>query len=56
MQLNRLFGLAAVFASGVCAGTMESSRGREIATPMPRKNVRRGRYFFEIKVMMYVSY
>ena len=43
---SRIRGFAAVFASGVCAGTIESSSGSDIAVPMPRKNVRRERCFF----------
>ena len=33
-------------ASGVCAGTMESSSGKATVTPTPRRNVRRGKMFF----------
>jgi hypothetical protein len=49
MQLNRLFELAAVLASGVCAGTIESSNGRATDTPNPRSIVRRERYFLVMK-------
>src|SRR5262249_12373988 len=41
----RVFGEAAVFASAVAAGTMASRKGRPSATPLPRRNVRRERYF-----------
>ena len=39
---KRRWGLAAVFAVAVNAGTIESSSGRATVAPIPRKNVRRG--------------
>src|SRR5437870_2950851 len=42
---TRLAGAAAVFFSSVCAGTIESSSGNARVTPIPRRNVRRGRCF-----------
>jgi hypothetical protein len=45
MQLRRHFAAAAVFRIGVCAATMESSRGSAIVAPTPRRNVRRGKCF-----------
>ena len=53
---NRICGLAAVFASGVCAGIMESSSGSDIVTPKPRKNVRRGRCRLVRNVMGVASF
>src|SRR5260370_16812992 len=41
MPVKRVLGVAAVFDSGVCAGTMESRRGRANATPAPRRTARR---------------
>src|SRR5262245_37959877 len=49
MPQNRLFGVAAVLAKGVCAGSIESSNGSARVTPVPRRNVRRDRCFFEMK-------
>ena len=46
MHPRRVFGLAAVFLKGVCAGNMDSRKGNAIVTPAPRKNVRRQRCFF----------
>ncbi len=43
MPQNRLLDTAAVLPSGVCAGIIESSSGNASVTPMPRKNVRRGK-------------
>src|SRR5438552_12765776 len=42
MPQKRLFGDAAVCASAVPAGIIESSSGSASVTPMPRRNVRRG--------------
>ena len=42
-------GLAAVRAVGVCAGTMESSKGKRTETPNPRRAVRRERCFLRYK-------
>src|SRR5262249_11032262 len=52
MQANRVFPAAAVLATGVCAGTIESSSGSAIVTPMPRSRVRRERCFFEIYILV----
>jgi hypothetical protein len=52
MQLKRLLEFAAVLASGVCAGTIESSSGNATDTPTPRSNVRRERYFLVMKFMV----
>src|SRR5438034_11094578 len=45
MQPSRVFGLAAVLLSGVCAGTIDSRNGSATVTPAPRRNVRRERCF-----------
>src|SRR5688572_16269940 len=45
MAPKRFWGLAAVFAVAVEAGTMESSSGNPSVTPMPRRKVRRGSDF-----------
>src|SRR5579863_7696887 len=46
MKPRRLFGLAAVAASAVMDGIIESSSGRAMLVPnMPRRNVRRGKCF-----------
>src|ERR1051326_1004106 len=55
MPQNRLFGVAAVLAKGVCAGSIESSSGSATVTPAPRRNVRRERCFFEMKFIVPVS-
>src|ERR1700722_9864186 len=39
-------GLAAALLSAVCAGSIESNKGSAMVTPIPRRNVRRGRCFF----------
>ena len=39
-------------ASGVCAGTIESSRGSASVTPIPRKNVRRGKCFLVMNIIL----
>jgi hypothetical protein len=49
MPQKRLFGSAAVLTSGVPAGIIESRSGSASVTPMPRRKVRRGRYFFVMK-------
>ncbi len=41
---------AAVFFSKVCAGSIASSKGNASVTPIPRKNVRRGRCFFVMNI------
>src|SRR5262245_39803528 len=45
MQPKRIFGAAAVCASAVPAGIIESSNGNAIAAPAPRSTVRRERCF-----------
>ena len=47
---NRGFGVAAVCASSVAAGTIASSSGRASVTPVPRRKVRRGMCFFAINM------
>src|SRR5215813_13019500 len=47
---NRGFGVAAVCARSVPAGTIASSSGKASVTPAPRKNVRRERCFFTINM------
>src|SRR5688500_9354048 len=49
---NRGFGVAAVCASAVAAGTIASTSGRASATPAPRRTVRRGMCFFVINIVM----
>src|SRR5262249_42207068 len=44
------FGLAAVCARAVQAGTIASSSGRPIVTPAPRRNVRRERCIFVMNI------
>src|SRR5580658_6343658 len=46
-------GFAAVLLSAVCAGSMESSNGRASVTPTPRRNVRRGRCFFVMNIILW---
>src|SRR6186713_2177792 len=50
MQPRRVFGTAAVCARSVPAGTIESSSGSASVTPVPRRNVRRERCFFVMKL------
>jgi hypothetical protein len=50
MPQKRFFGAAAVCASAVAAGIIESSSGSAIVTPMPRRNVRRGSACFLMNV------
>src|SRR5579872_6041902 len=45
MQQSRERGEAAVLARGVCAGTIESSKGSASDAPTPRRMVRRDRCF-----------
>src|SRR5882762_7700245 len=45
-------GLAAVLASGVAAGTMDSNNGNAIVAPTPRRNVRRGMNFLVMIIMI----
>src|SRR5215471_9170364 len=51
MHVRRVFGAAAVWRRGVCAGTIDSSRGSEIEAPSPRNTVRLDRCFFVINIM-----
>ena len=46
MHPMRLFGLAAVCASAVAAGIIESSSGSATAAPAPRSSARRDKCFF----------
>ena len=48
---RRLRGNAAVLRNGVCAGTIESKRGRAEVTPIPRRTERRERCFFVINIL-----
>src|SRR5690242_20045528 len=52
MQARRVLGAAAVLATGVCAGTMESSNGRAKDTPIPRRTVRRERCFLVMNIAL----
>src|ERR1051325_8663996 len=47
----RRTGLAAVLASGVAAGTMDSNNGKASVAPTPRRNVRRGMNFLVMKLI-----
>src|SRR6267142_4321843 len=55
MHPSRLFGLAAVLLSGVCAGTIDSSSGNATVTPAPRRNVRRERCFLVMNMACYLT-
>src|SRR4051812_5056905 len=50
MHPRRVFGAAAVPASAVAAGTMDSSSGSARETPAPLRNVRRGRCFLAMNM------
>src|SRR5438128_1215871 len=50
MHDSRVRPAAAVFASSVLAGTIASSNGSEIVTPMPLRTVRRDRCFLVITI------
>jgi hypothetical protein len=50
MQASRDAGAAAVFASSVLAGTIESSNGSANEAPMPFRTVRRERCFFVMNI------
>src|ERR1022692_640188 len=50
MPVKRVLGLAAVWRSGVCAGTIESSNGSARVTPIPRRRVRREMCFLVISM------
>src|SRR5262249_61576116 len=52
MQARRVRPAAAVRATGVCAGTMESSSGSASAPPMPRKIVRLFRCFLVMNMLL----
>src|SRR4029453_3130111 len=47
---NRGFGVAAVCARSVAAGTIASSSGKARVTPAPRRKVRRGMCFFAMNM------
>jgi hypothetical protein len=51
MPQKRLLGVAAVLTSGVAAGIIESRSGKASVTPIPRKNVRRGKCFLVMKAI-----
>src|SRR5213079_3251994 len=48
---NRGFGVAAVCARTVAAGTIASSSGNASVTPVPRRKVRREMCFFEMNMV-----
>src|SRR5262249_38945252 len=50
MNPRRRTGLAGVVASADSAGTIASSSGSAMVTPMPRRNVRRGSEIFEMNI------
>src|SRR5579864_1085452 len=50
IPVKRVFAAAAVLLKGVCAGTIESSRGSASATPAPRRTVRRDMYFLVMNI------
>src|SRR5579864_5322110 len=52
MHARRVFPAAAVLATGVCAGTIESSSGSAKDTPMPRRTVRRERCFLVMNIAL----
>ncbi len=54
MPQKRLFGSAAVLTSRVPAGIIESSSGSASVTPIPRRNVRRGKCFFVMNDMIHL--
>jgi hypothetical protein len=54
MHDNLVLGRAAALAKGVSAGTMDSSKGSEIAMPPPRRKVRRERCLRVMKAMCVV--
>src|SRR3989442_873699 len=55
MQARRVFGDAAVFDNGVCAGTMESSSGNASDALTPRRTVRREICFLVINMLSPIS-
>jgi hypothetical protein len=50
MHPRRLFGLAAVPARAVAAGTIDSRKGNASVTPVPLRKVLRERCFLVMKV------
>src|SRR5437870_2510650 len=44
-------GPAAVWRNGVCAGSIDSRKGKANVTPQPCRNVRRGMCFFVINII-----
>src|SRR5215467_3265948 len=56
MHVRRVFGAAAVWRRGVCAGTIDSSSGRDIEAPSPRNTVRLDRCFFVINIMPLLTF
>ena len=48
--MNRLFGAAAVCASAVAAGIIESSSGSASVMPAPRRNVLRAMCLLEMYI------
>src|ERR1700682_5177132 len=53
MVRKRVFELAASFATGVKAGNIESSNGKDNVTPTPRRNVRRAICFLVINTLVW---
>ena len=53
---SRRTGCAAVFASGVAAGTIASRSGNAIVAPIPHRKVRRGMNFFVMKLTVLSSW
>src|SRR4030095_15661057 len=56
MKPKRCMGMAAVRASGVCAGTIDSRKGSAIVTPAPCKNVLRDKCFFVMNITITLSF
>ncbi len=52
MHPRRIFGAAAVCASAVRAGIIESSNGNAMAAPAPRSSVRRERCFLVMNIAL----
>src|SRR5436190_15706224 len=55
MQARRVFGLAAVWADGVAAGTIDSRNGSATLAPTPCRNVRRDTCFFMMNMTRLLS-
>src|SRR5438105_705106 len=51
IPVKRVFGTAAVWASRVWAGTIESNSGSAKATPAPRRTARREMCFFVMNIV-----